>query len=94
MRATFLSSAMSILEVRSWPAAMSSSGEDSEERFMQRATGDRTAIVCALDLAPTQLRIGSHIARAPEEEERVPVIPEIARVHDGGILVEPWTSSK
>ncbi|HUS70799.1 MAG TPA: hypothetical protein VM075_08520 [Anaerolineae bacterium] len=61
---------------------------------MQGATGDRTAIVCALVLAPTQLRIGSHIARAPEEEERVPGIPAIARMYDGGMLVEPWSSSK
>lgn len=52
-----------------------------------RAIAD--ASVCALDLAPTQLRIGSAIARAPEDPERVPV-PEVARAADGRIMVEPW----
>jgi len=33
------------------------------------ALGDEKAIVCALHLAPTQLRIGSHIARPPDEED-------------------------
>lgn len=47
------------------------------------------AMVCALDLAPTQLRIGSAIARAPEEPDRVPV-PEVAREVDGRIVVEAW----
>lgn len=47
------------------------------------------AVVCALDLAPTQLRIGAAIARAPEEPDRVPV-PEIARARDGQIVVEAW----
>lgn len=46
-------------------------------------------VVCALDLAPTQLRIGAAIARAPEEPGRVPV-PEIARTRDGRIVVEAW----
>jgi len=46
-------------------------------------------IVCALDLAPTQLRIGTAIARAPEEPDRVPV-PEMARAVDGRIVVEAW----
>ncbi len=33
------------------------------------ALGDEKAVVCALHLAPTQLRIGRHIARPPDEEE-------------------------
>lgn len=47
------------------------------------------AMVCALDLAPNQLRIGTAIARAPEEPDRVPV-PEVAREVDGQIVVEGW----
>lgn len=47
------------------------------------------AMVCALDLAPTQLRIGTALARAPEEPDRVPV-PEVAREVDGRIVVEGW----
>lgn len=50
------------------------------------------ATVCALDLAPTQLRIGPAIARAPEEPDRVPV-PEVAREVDGRIVVEGWRST-
>lgn len=45
--------------------------------------------VCALDLAPTQLRIGNAIARAPEEPDRVPE-PEMARAVGGRIVVDAW----
>lgn len=53
------------------------------------ALGDERAVVCALDLAPTQLRIADHIARSPEERRRRPV-PEMARVHKGRIEAIPW----
>lgn len=53
------------------------------------ALGDESAVVCALDLAPTQLRIADHIARSPEERRRRPV-PEMARVHKGRIEAVPW----
>lgn len=53
------------------------------------ALGDESAVVCALDLAPTQLRIADHIARSPEERRRRPV-PEMARVHRGRIEAVPW----
>ena len=53
------------------------------------ALGNEDAIVCALDLAPTQLRIGSHIARSPDDRRRKPR-PETARVRDGQIVAEPW----
>ncbi|MFN3761722.1 MAG: septum site-determining protein MinC [Anaerolineae bacterium] len=53
------------------------------------ALGDERAVVCALDLAPTQLRIADHIARSPEERRRRPV-PEMARVHRGRIEAVPW----
>ncbi len=54
------------------------------------AQGDDSAIVCALSLAPTQLRIGNHISRSPEEGERNVALPETARVDQTGIIVEPW----
>ena len=54
------------------------------------ATGDDEAVVCALSLAPLQLRIGNHIARAPEGREDVPERPEMASVQDGEIVAEPW----
>ena len=53
------------------------------------ALGNDDAIVCALDLSPTQLRIGSHIARSPDDRRRKPR-PETARVRAGQIIAEPW----
>ena len=54
------------------------------------AAGDENAIVCALDLMPMQLRIGQHIARAPEAREGTQVVPEMAFVREGQIVVEAW----
>src|SRR5512143_772959 len=53
------------------------------------AMGNEKAIVCALDLQPTQLRIAQHIARSPEDRRRKPA-PEVARVRDGKIVAESW----
>jgi septum site-determining protein MinC len=54
------------------------------------ATGDDQAIVCALDLAPTQLRIGKHIARPPEEKSQRRIVPEVASVEEERIIVKAW----
>lgn len=53
------------------------------------ALGDENALICALDLAPTQLRIAGHIARSPDEKRRRPV-PEMARVRRGRVEAVPW----
>jgi septum site-determining protein MinC len=53
------------------------------------ALGDEGAVICALDLAPTQLRIGNHIARSPEERPGQ-LTPEKASVRDGQIVAVPW----
>lgn len=53
------------------------------------AMGDEKAIICALQLMPNQIRIGPHIARPPELGH-APTVPEIARVCEGGIVVEHW----
>ncbi|HIP88367.1 MAG TPA: septum site-determining protein MinC [Anaerolineales bacterium] len=53
------------------------------------AMGDEEAVICALDLAPTQLRIAGYLARSPEEKRHRPV-PEVARVRDGKIEAVPW----
>ncbi|MBN1956453.1 MAG: septum site-determining protein MinC [Anaerolineae bacterium] len=53
------------------------------------AMGDDSAIVCALGLAPTQLRIAGHISRSPDEKQR-DVVPEMARVRNGRIEAIPW----
>jgi septum site-determining protein MinC len=52
------------------------------------ALGDRKAVICALELAPTQLRIADLIARAPEGG--VGRFPEVAFVEHDQIGVEPW----
>jgi septum site-determining protein MinC len=55
------------------------------------ALGDEGRCVCALDLSPTQLRIGSHIARPPEERRRArEARPERAFVSEGQIVAERW----
>lgn len=53
------------------------------------ALGSEDAVICALDLAPTQLRIGGRIARSPEEGPREPM-PEMVSVRDGQIVAVPW----
>lgn len=58
------------------------------------AMGDDQAIVCALDFAPLQLRIGKYIARPPEGAPRPVAIPEIAFVQEGRIIVEAWKSGR
>ena len=58
------------------------------------AMGNDRAIVCALDLTPTQLRIGKYIARPPEVTSRQTTIPEVAFVQEGTIIVEAWKSDR
>ncbi len=55
------------------------------------AMGDTAAVICALELAPTLLRIADAMARPPGTR---PTGPEMARMTDKGIEVEPWESSK
>lgn len=56
------------------------------------ASGNENALVGALSLMPTQLRIGAQIARAPDDRRTRNAPAEIARVRDGLIVVEPWGS--
>ena len=56
------------------------------------AQGDETAIVCALDLAPTQLRIAGEIAVSPKKQGKSQ--PEVARLQDGHLEAEPWRTAK
>ncbi len=53
------------------------------------AFGDESAVVCALDLTPMQLRIGRQISRSPDER-RKKVMPEMARVTNGRIEAVAW----
>jgi septum site-determining protein MinC len=54
------------------------------------ARGDMSAIVAAFRLQPTQLRIAGIISRPPEEKQEVPQFPEIARLKDKAIIIEPY----
>jgi septum site-determining protein MinC len=54
------------------------------------ANGDDKALVCALSFSPLQLRIGSYIARPPDDESGRKIEPEMAYVFDDQIVVEPW----
>ncbi len=69
------------------------------------AEGNRRAVVTAIDFVPTQLRIANLTTIAPEQKKSRGVglkfwkkepdrRPEIARVADGQIVVEPWDESK
>ncbi len=63
--------------------------------------GDNDAIIFAFDLNPPQIRIGDYITRSPEEnvllKKRDSVVPEVAHVEDGVIVITPydeWINSK
>ena len=54
------------------------------------AKGNKTAVICALDLSPTQLRIAEEVSASlkPQENPR----PEIARINENGKLqAEFWS---
>jgi septum site-determining protein MinC len=53
------------------------------------ANGDIDAMICALDMMPTQIRIGNLISTSPPDKRHKPK-PEVAFVRDGQIVVEAW----
>jgi septum site-determining protein MinC len=59
--------------------------------------GNDDAVVCALVLAPMLLRIGNYVARSPGREDSESytqsVVPEMAFVHGGQIVAEPWRAA-
>lgn len=55
------------------------------------ARGNKDALVLALNLNPTQLRIGGIIGRAPDAEAAgEPGSPEVARVRGGEIVIDSY----
>jgi len=56
------------------------------------ANGNEAAVVCALDLSPTQLRIAGQIAVTPQRRGKSQ--PEMARLRNGQVVAEPWESKK
>lgn len=51
------------------------------------ALGDESAVVCALDMNPNQLRIASYIVTSPPGKRRK-ILPEVASIRDNQIVVE------
>lgn len=56
------------------------------------AAGNEQAIVCALELAPTQLRIAGHISVSPTRKGQVR--PEMAQVREGQLVAQSWQPDK
>ena len=55
------------------------------------ATGEEEATVTALHLAPTQLRIASHITRPPDgSADDEAKLPEVARVKNETVIIEDY----
>lgn len=56
------------------------------------ADGNAEAVVCALDLSPTQLRIAGRIAVTPPRRGKTQ--PEMASLREGQVVAEPWDPKK
>ncbi len=56
------------------------------------ATGNEEAQVCALDLAPTQLRIAGQVSVSPTRKGKPK--PECAMIKDGQLVAEPWQAKR
>ena len=52
------------------------------------AEGNESAVICALELSPTQLRIAEQISVATPRQKKAG--PEIARLVDENLVAEPW----
>jgi septum site-determining protein MinC len=56
------------------------------------AEGNEAALICALDLSPTQLRIAGKIATSPQRRGKPQ--PEMAYLQDGQVVSEYWNLPK
>jgi septum site-determining protein MinC len=56
------------------------------------AAGDEQAVVCALDLAPTQLRIAGHVSVSPARKGKPK--PEMAMIREGQFTAEAWDGKR
>jgi len=56
--------------------------------------GNKHSIVAAYNLLPTQLRIADTIVRAPDDDEAEIKLPEVARIHKGEVIIEPYLPNK
>jgi septum site-determining protein MinC len=56
------------------------------------AEGNENAVVCSLDLEPTQLRIADLVATAPAKKSKPQ--PEVASIKNGQVVAEPWNTKE
>lgn len=56
--------------------------------------GNYNSVVAAYNLQPMQLRIGDIIARPPDEVEGSYKVPEVAKIKDGEVIIEPYLPNK
>jgi septum site-determining protein MinC len=58
--------------------------------------GDENAVVCALEMIPTQLRIAGQVGAQPKRQlfGRGKSEPEMARIQNGQLISEPWNPKK
>ena len=56
--------------------------------------GDRSSIIAAYKLLATQLRICEIIGRAPDETEFHYKVPEIVKLVDGKLMIEPYLPNR
>lgn len=52
------------------------------------AQGNKEAMICALEMSPTQLRLADEIALSPERHGKPQ--PEVVRILDGRLQAETW----
>ena len=55
--------------------------------------GNEKAVIAAFSLQPELLKISNVIAMSPDDIEK-PSYPELARIKDGSIIVEPYLANK
>lgn len=58
------------------------------------ADGNIGSVVAAYNLQPMQLRIGDIIARPPDDGEGSFKVPEVAKIKDGEVIIEPYLPNK
>lgn len=58
------------------------------------ASGNREAVIVALNLVPTQLRIADIITRSPDEKIKLNYQPEVAYINDGRIFIEDFLQKR
>ncbi len=55
--------------------------------------GNDSAIISAMELTPQVMKIGDLITRSPEDIDK-PKYPEVAKIKNGNIVVEPYSVNK